>query len=206
VNDKILAIRSSTSSFGKFTAKSTATDEINEEVDGWVSGIEERGVIDAPEIPDLDTEGNKSTDDKKSKNKVPSIGHEDETGNAAVDPISSNAKKKSRRPRGGFRVEYKNMGADQDRATYTVDMGVFTVNLDHPLVKSAVNNLGIQDIGFQRLSHEIIFAEYALAIANMAAVDDPDIPADDVIYDARETLNRISAKKCSLVSVIREDF
>ena len=94
----------------------------------------------------------------------------------------------------GFSVNYENMGGSADRAIYTTDKGSFTVNLDHPVVKSAVKNLGINDIGFMRLSHEIIFAEYALALANMAAVDDPDNPADDVIYDARETLNRISAK------------
>ena len=51
------------------------------------------------------------------------------------------------------------------------------------------------------MSYEIIFSEYALALANMAAVDDPDIPADDVIYDARETLNRISAKSAMLYSM-----
>ena len=90
------------------------------------------------------------------------------------------------------------MGGSADRAIYTTDKGSFTVNLDHPVVKSAVKNLSINGIGFMRLSHEIIFAEYALALANMAAVDDPDIPADDVIYDAKETLNRISAKSAIL--------
>ena len=98
-------------------------------------------------------------------------------------------------------MEYEHMGVDQDRAIYTVDKGVFTVNLDHAVVKSALKNLGIGDIGFQRLSHEIIFAEYALALANMAAVDDPDIPADDVIFDAREALNRISAKSAILYEI-----
>ena len=65
-------------------------------------------------------------------------------------------------------------------------------------VKSANKTLGVSDIGFIRLSHEIVFSEYALALANMTAVDDPDMPADDVIYDARETLNRIAAKSAIL--------
>ncbi len=90
------------------------------------------------------------------------------------------------------------MGEHEDRAKYIADRGLFMVNLDHPVVKSANNSLGVSDIGFIRLSHEIVFSEYALALANMAAVDDPDIPADDVIYDARETLNRISAKSAIL--------
>jgi len=53
-------------------------------------------------------------------------------------------------------------------------------------------------LGFRRLSHEIIFSEYALALASHAVIEDPDMPADDVIYDARETLNRISSKSAIL--------
>ena len=90
------------------------------------------------------------------------------------------------------------MGEQEDRSKYLADRGLFSINLDHPVVKSAHTNLGIRDIGFVRLSHEIIFAEYALALASMAAVDDPNIPADEVICDARETLNRISAKSAIL--------
>ncbi|HEX9804161.1 MAG TPA: ATP-binding protein [Candidatus Dojkabacteria bacterium] len=196
-NDKILEIKSSTSSLGRYSSKPSPEDAENREEDGWVSGLDERGFIDENEIPDLET-SNPNPSDKIPKPIIPRIGRKEDSGNASLDPLSSNTSRKSKRPKGGFSVEYEHMGTDADRAVYTADKGVFTVNLDHPVVKSAEKNLGINDIAFQRLSHEIIFAEYALALANMSAVDDPDIPADDVIYDARETLNRISSKSALL--------
>ena len=200
LNDKILEIRSSTSSFGKSSAKASS-DEDHSAEDGWVSGIEERGVLEGSIIPELDPSKPDNDDIKDKNSNEPTAGHKDDLGNAAVDPLSSGENKKTKRPRGGFQVQYENLGKDEDRAIYTADKGVFIVNLDHPLVKSAFDSLGINDIGFQRLSHEIIFSEYALALANMAAVDDPDIPADDVIYDARETLNRISVKSALLYQI-----
>ena len=202
VNDKILEIRSSTSNFGKLTQKPAILDEDDE--NGWVSGLEERGDLNEDAFPEFESDGERSPPNPAPNPPGPAtpiIGKLGSDGSAALDPVGMTEAKKPKQPKGGFRVEYKHMGSNQDRATYTSDKGVFTVNLDHPLVKSASDNLGINDLGFQRLSHEIIFAEYALALANMAAVDDPDIPADDVIYDARETLNRISIKSAALYEI-----
>lgn len=199
LNDKILEIRSSTSTKGQFSSRFGSENTVSDGEDGWVSGESERGTLETS-----DNENDNSTNEAQHRQapEIPDAGKADDQGDSSVDPISENkSSRKKRSPRGGFTVEYEEMGANQDRAIYTADKGVFTINLDHPLVKSAVNHLGIEDIGFQRLSHEIIFSEYALALANMAAVDDPDIPADDVIYDARETLNRISAKSAILYSI-----
>ncbi len=198
LNDKLLEIRSSTSNIGKLLADSESLTNDSGE-DGWVGGLEDRGFLDGDSNPDLEfLPGTDNVSDKIKKPKLPVSGYRDDAGNAALDSVSEKKNKRARQPKGGFSVEYTHMGADQDRATYTLDKGVFTVNLDHPVVSSASKNLGISDIGFQRLSHEIIFTEYALALANMAAVDDPDIPADDVIFDARDTLNRISVKSALL--------
>jgi hypothetical protein len=200
VNDKVLEIRSSTSNFGKFAQKPTEQNE--DDGQGWVSGLEERGELAESAFPEFESSDTPTPQPAPPpSSEKPSVGELDEEGSASVDSTDMIDTRKPRRPKGGFSVEYKHMGATQDRATYTSDKGVFTVNLDHPLVHSASINLGINDLGFQRLSHEIIFSEYALALANMAAVDDPDIPADDVIYDARETLNRISIKSAMLYEV-----
>ncbi|MDA1369849.1 MAG: ATP-binding protein [Proteobacteria bacterium] len=198
LNDKVLEIRSSTSNFGKFAQKPAEQNE--DDGQGWVSGLEERGELTDKEFPIFES-GDTPHIPQPSPNpgpETPNSGEPDKEGTASLDATDMVEARKPRRPKGGFSVEYKHMGASHDRATYTADKGVFTVNLDHPLVHSASTNLGISDLGFQRLSHEIIFSEYALALANMAAVDDPDIPADDVIYDARETLNRISIKSAIL--------
>lgn len=202
LNDKVLEIRSSTSNFGKFTQK--PTELIVDDGQGWVSGLEERGELAESVCPEFDN-GNGTSQPRP--NSEPNIaasnaGELNRDGSATLDSTDLIDTKKPRRPKGGFSVEYKHMGESEDRATYTADKGVFTVNLDHPLVRSASKNLGINDLGFLRLCHEIIFSEYALALANMAAVDDPDIPADDVIFDARETLNRISIRSATLYEIV----
>ena len=197
VNDKILEIRSSTKQAGPMKSNLSQLDGTNEDnEDGWVSGIVERGSLNHQGPNDAE-----SNPQDRMPPELPSEGAPDPEGDAAVDKAKTNSTKNKRRPKGGFEVEYKNMGADEDRITYTADKGVFTVNLDHPVLKSALKNLGTEDIGFIRLSHEIVFTEYALALVNMAAVEDPDIPADDVIYDARETINRISAKSAVLYEI-----
>lgn len=194
MNDKILEIRSSTKQLGPMKSSLNNSAGSNESDEGgWSSGIEERG--------DLDSTGphNKEAIPKNLiAPELPSRGSPSDDGEASVDKFKANTTRNKRRPRGGFEVEYKPMGPEEDRVTYTADKGVFTVNLDHPVLKSALKHLEIQDISFVRLSHEIVFTEYALALANMAAVDDPDMPADDAIYDARETINRISAKSALL--------
>ena len=195
VNEKILKIKSARRTTGDMQSDFGGEASSGDDPEGWVKGIEERGVI-----PESDLEPNDDPQDIPHDpfNEPPISGDQNDEGEASVDPVSDGGTSKKRRPRGGFSVEYEHMGEHEDRAKYIADRGMFMINLDHPVVKSANNSLGIGDIGFIRLSHEIVFSEYALALANMAAVDDPDIPADDVIYDARETLNRISAKSAIL--------
>jgi hypothetical protein len=194
INEKILEIRSSTKQNGPMKSNFDDLEGADENSDeGWVSGLEERGNLNSTGPHNIEAEPKNSEPPDISSNGVP-----DNEGDSAVDKSENSSSKSKRRSKGGFEVEYKNMGSDEDRATFTADKGVFTVNLDHPVLKSALKNLGTEDIGFIRLSHEIVFTEYALALANMAAVDDPDLPADDAIYDARETINRISAKSALL--------
>jgi len=195
VNEKILKIRSVRRTTGNMQSDFGGESGNDENPDGWVKGIAERG-----DVPESNREPNSDPQDNSHEpsDAPPISGVQNDVGEAAVDPVSSGGTSRKRRPRGGFSVEYEHMGENEDRAKYIADRGLFMINLDHPVVKSANNSLGVRDIGFIRLSHEIVFSEYALALANMAAVDDPDIPADDVIYDARETLNRISAKSAIL--------
>ena len=195
INEKLLKIKSKRRTTGNMQSDFGGEDNNDDEPDGWVSGIDERG--DIPQ-PDHEPSDNPLNDPHPPYDPPPISGERNDEGEAAVDPVSEGGPSKKRRPRGGFSVEYEHMGEHEDRAKFIADRGLFMINLDHPVVKSANNSLGIRDIGFIRLSHEIVFSEYALALANMAAVDDPDIPADDVIYDARETLNRISARSAIL--------
>ncbi len=195
VNDKLMKIRSTRRTSGSMQSDFGGESGSDEEPEGWVKGIDERG-----DLPQSDSESSEEPQDNphEPSEEPPIAGEQNGGGEASVDPVSAGGESRKRRPRGGFSVEYDHMGEQEDRAKYIADRGLFMINLDHPAVKSANKTLGVSDIGFIRLSHEIVFSEYALALANMAAVDDPDIPADDVIYDARETLNRIAAKSAIL--------
>jgi len=72
------------------------------------------------------------------------------------------------------------------------------INLDHPVVAAALGEAGVEDPTFKRLSYEIAFSEYALALGYEMAKQDPDIPADDLLYEVRSSLNRISVAAASL--------
>jgi hypothetical protein len=43
-----------------------------------------------------------------------------------------------------------------------------------------------------------LFTEYSIALGYEMAEQDPDIPADDLLFEVRTTLNRISASAPSL--------
>ena len=66
------------------------------------------------------------------------------------------------------------------------------INLDHPVVSAALSGDGLESISFQRLSYEIAFSEYAIGLSNEMVSRDPDMPADDVLYEIRATLKRIT--------------
>jgi hypothetical protein len=72
------------------------------------------------------------------------------------------------------------------------------INLDHPAVKNACQNGSIEDPTFKRLSYEIAFTEYSMAFGREMAERDPDIPADDLLYEVRSTLNRVALSAAAL--------
>ena len=66
------------------------------------------------------------------------------------------------------------------------------INLDHPAVSNALKNTAVEDPVFRRLSYEIAFSEYAMALGYEFVSQDPDMPADDLLYEVRATLNRLA--------------
>jgi hypothetical protein len=72
------------------------------------------------------------------------------------------------------------------------------INKDHPTVPAALGDGNVEDFGFRRLSYEIAFGEYSLALGYEIARYDPEIPADDLLYEVRTTLNRIARSSALL--------
>lgn len=124
-------------------------------------------------------------------------GEPDDQGTNAVDPAGGSDSKRTR-PRGGFRVEYRNLGESEERSRYESAGLTILINLDHPVVKAALGEGKVEDPTFRRLSYEIAFSEYAMALGYEMLREDPNIPADDLLYDVRSSLNRVAAAAAPL--------
>lgn len=106
--------------------------------------------------------------------------------------------------RGGFHVEFKPMGTDEGRALYVSDERTIYINIDHPQLVAAKGADSIEAPVFQRLSYEIAFSEYAIALAHELNQNDEFIDTSDPIVSIRETINRIARKSADLYSNRRE--
>src|SRR5439155_961629 len=71
-----------------------------------------------------------------------------------------------RKPQGGFRVQFKPMGAESHRALYERDDRTIYVNLEHPQLVAAMGLGTIDDPVFRHLAYEVAFSEYAIALAS----------------------------------------
>jgi hypothetical protein len=124
-------------------------------------------------------------------------GEPEDQGTGAVDPAGGNDSKRSR-PRGGFRVEYRNLGVSEERLRYECATLSILINLDHAVVKAALAEGKVEDPTFRRLSYEVALSEYAMALGYEMLQQDPNMPAGDLLYGVRSSLNRIAAAAVAL--------
>jgi hypothetical protein len=102
------------------------------------------------------------------------------------------------RPRGGFRVEFANNGAEAARAKYVAEERAIYINLDHPQVAAAQGIGGTDEPAFRRLAYEVAFAEYAIALASEMEARGEFIDPSDPIVVIRETINRVARHGAAL--------
>jgi hypothetical protein len=119
-------------------------------------------------------------------------------GTSSLDQADES--RKARKSRGGFSVDYRHLGAESDRSKYDRTNLSILINLDHSVIRNALRIGGVEDLNFRRLSYEIAFTEYSIALGYEMMEQDPDIPADDLLFEVRTTLNRVSASAASLYS------
>jgi hypothetical protein len=195
ISDRLHEIRAASSRKGSAQAQfgAQATDE---GTDDWVRGTQSPG-----SIPTLEPKNeNDPTPLKPPRPEPPQVqtrGWPDNLGDNAVDPVGG-VNGKRRRPQGGFRVEYKNLGKAEERSLYDPPTLTILINLDHVLVSAALGDGSVEDTTFRRLSYEIAFSEYAMGLGYEISKQDPNIPADDLLYEVRSTLNRISTAAVAL--------
>jgi hypothetical protein len=192
VQDRLNNVRSAASKTGPATSLFGSEPEGGDTDDDWVAGIDEIGDVD-----NNVTDPNK-TDRGEGRDK-PSIKASGTLNPNGTDSVSkSGGTGKKQKPKGGFTVDFENLGADEGRSRYDGSSLRIIINLDHSVVKAACDIAGIEDPAFRRLSYEIAFSEYAMALGYEMLAQDPEQPGDDLLYEVRTTLNRVSASAAAL--------
>ena len=118
--------------------------------------------------------------------------------NASLQGAAAGASGENRSARGGFAVEFRNIGEAAPRAEYKRDARTIYINLDHPQFVAARSLGSTEDAAFRRLAYEVAFSEYAIALASELAARDEYLEPSDVIVDIRETLNRVARHGAAL--------
>jgi hypothetical protein len=197
ISERLHEIRAASSRKGAANSQ-VAAHMADKEPGEWTRGVETPGVLVKP--PRSEPDPNPDLPTPRPPRPTPAVqprGQPDPAGNNAVDPVGGDQGKR-RRPQGGFRVEYKPLGADAERSIYDPSTLTILINLDHPLVRAALGDGNVEDTTFRRLSYEIAFSEYAMGLGYELSQQDPNMPPDDLLYEVRSTLNRISTAAVAL--------
>lgn len=104
------------------------------------------------------------------------------------------------RMRGGLTVDYDYYGVDEDRSFWDKDTRKIVINLDHPVVRAA-KALPDGEVTFRRLSFEIAFTSYAIALADLQFERDPALSSSDATYEIRLALERVWRNAGTLYTV-----
>jgi hypothetical protein len=196
ISERLHEIRAASSRKGAAQSQVAAKPTGNEP-DDWVRGIETPGILTKRPQNENEPEPGPPGPPGSDAPQVVPHGRPDPLGDNAVDPVGG-ADRKRKRPQGGFRVEYKNIGKDGERSVYDPTTLTILINLDHPLVAAALGDGNVEDTTFRRLSYEIAFSEYAMGLGYEVSQQDPNMAPDDLLYEVRSTLNRISTAAVAL--------
>jgi hypothetical protein len=186
------AANSTSGSVGRVGAGGAAGSDTG----AFVEGVQVAANVDAMDAP-ADDRG--SADTRQNEAPIlPKRASPDPRGQSGADQAGGEGSKK--RPRGGFKVAYRALGEKEHRSKYDPATLTILINLDHPAVRNALAaaNGSTEDLSFRRLSYELSFTEYSLALGYEWIQRDPQVPADDVLYDIRFALNRVSVAAASL--------
>jgi hypothetical protein len=174
-------------------AARTGSEEAEDEADAYRAGDIEPGLLDRVEPRErTDTPVTPGGEEDPG---VPE-GESDPEGPDLVEPSGSSGRRKSKT--GGLTVDFDHLGEDEERSFYDFDRKQILINLDHPAVVAAKGIGGVDDPAFRRLAYEIAFTQYALAVAREVYETDPAITADDVLFEVRDALRRVTASAAIL--------
>jgi hypothetical protein len=101
-------------------------------------------------------------------------------------------RRQAQRTRGGFSVEFRSIGVAELRAKYERDERTIYINLDHPQIKSAIGLGSTESIEFRRLSYEVAFTEYAIALAREMILAGEYYDMEEPVMELRDTIDRLT--------------
>jgi hypothetical protein len=118
------------------------------------------------------------------------------------------------RPRRGeavaFEIRYTRQGADAPRAQYIIKESVIYLNRDHPQLRSAEREAGIESKTYKMLSFDVAFTEYALVVADYltkrAAGYGQAIDPNELVQKIIDRLGRKAAKYLDVSVEVEESF
>lgn len=192
LRDRLTDIRASAVAPGNAARRTGRPQDGGSDSDSWIQGRTEPGRVERRAGGQRTGEGT-----GRPAPNIASPGERNSEGDATVDRSGSGLPKKGS-SRGGFRVDFRSMGAGEDRSRYDASILTILINLDHPVVRAALETGGPQDVPFRRLSYEIAFSEYAMALGHHVLQQDPSIPGDDLLYEVRSSLNRVAGSAAAL--------
>jgi hypothetical protein len=192
IRERLHDIRSVTARPGAAGVMFGDSGAADHERDVWVRGTQQPG-----QVAQSVTRGRSQRGYGGATPDITSHGGADEQGTSAVDPTGGSGTRRSR-PRGGFRVEYRNLGAGEERSRYESASLSILINLDHAVVKAALAEGKVEEPTFRRLSYEIAFSEYAMALGYEMVQQDPGIPGDDLLYEGQWSSHRIAVAAAAL--------
>jgi hypothetical protein len=106
----------------------------------------------------------------------------------------------ARPPRGlpvEFAIRYVRDGAKAARAAYDPVEGLITLNRDHPQLRTAEREAGIESSTYKMLCYDIAFTEYALAVADnlarQAAAYHQELDTSELVQKILDRLGRRAA-------------
>ncbi len=116
-------------------------------------------------------------------------------GRPEEEPTVVKALPSSRRGgRVAFEINYVRLGVDGARARYIANRHAIYLNRDHPQMRAAEAEAGLESVTFKMLSFDIAATEYALAVVSQLAdqgveVADP-IDASEMVQEILDRLGR----------------
>lgn len=109
-----------------------------------------------------------------------------------------------------FEIRYARHGADAPRAQYIIKEGAITLNRDHPQLRSAEREAGIESKTYRMVSFDIAFTEYALVVADYltkrAAGYNQALDPNELVQKIIDRLGRKAAEYLEVSAEAEENF